>query len=131
MSIKTIEKSFTNIQEFFSWKEKEKSENFLCFSKQRVTSGSEIASKLYYVCQHDGHSKAHLRKEQPDRRTNERYHYERFKRDTFCPARMNLKLHKSDNTLLLMYMRAHNHPIGIENTAHQPTPTRAECIEFN
>ena len=33
----TIEKNFTNMQEFFSWKEKEESENFLYFSKQRGT----------------------------------------------------------------------------------------------
>ena len=66
----TIEENFTNMQEFFSWNEKEESENFLCFSKQRGTSSSEIASNMYYVCQHDGHSKAHRRKEDTLRETH-------------------------------------------------------------
>ena len=58
------------MQELFPWKEKEESENFLYFSKQRGTSSSEVGSNMYYVCQHDGHSKAHRRKEEPDRKTN-------------------------------------------------------------
>ena len=37
VDFQTIEKNFTNMQEFFSWKEKEESENFLYFSKQRGT----------------------------------------------------------------------------------------------
>ena len=36
---------------------------------------------------------------------------------------MNVKLHESDSTVLVMCIRAHNHPIGVENTVHQPTPT--------
>ena len=123
VDIQTIEKSFTNMQEFFSWKEKEESENFLYFSKQRGTSSSEIASNMYYVCQHDGHSKAHRRKEEPDRKTNKRYHHGRIKRDAFCPARTNVKLHESDSTVSVTYIRAHNHPIGVENTIYQPAPT--------
>ena len=106
----------------FSWKEKDESEMFLYFSKQRSTSSREIASNMYYVCQHDGHSKAHRRKEE-DRKRNERYHHGRIKRDTFCPARMNVKLHKSDTTVSVTYIGAHNHPLGVENTVHQPTPT--------
>ena len=78
---------------------------------------------MYYVCQHDGHSKAHRRKEEPDRKTNKRYHHGRIKRETFCPARMNVKLHESESTVSVTYIRAHNHPIGVENTVHQPTPT--------
>ena len=78
---------------------------------------------MYYVCQHDGHSKAHRRKEEPDRKMNKRYHHGRIKRETFCPARMNVKLHESESTVSVTYIRAHNHPIGVENTVHQPTPT--------
>ena len=44
-------------------------------------------------------------------------------RETFCPARMNVKLHESGSTLSVMYIRGHNHPIGVENPVHQPTPT--------
>ena len=77
---------------------------------------------MYYVCQHDSHSKAQRRKEEPDRQTNKRYHHERIKRDTFCPARMNVKLHESHSTVSVTYIRAHSHPIGVENTVHQPTP---------
>ena len=123
VDVQTIEKNFTNMQEFFSWKEKEESENFLYFSKQRGTSSSEIASNMYYVCQHDGHSKAHRRKEEPERKTNKRYHHGRIKRGTFCPARMKVKLHENDSTVSVTYIRAHNHPVGIENIAHQPTST--------
>ena len=123
VDIQTVEKNFTNMQEFFSWKEKEESENFLYFSKQRGTSSSEIASNMYYVCQHDGHSKAHRRNKEPERKTNKRYHHGRIKRGTFCPARMNVKLHERDSTVSVTYIRAHSHPNGIENTAHQPTPT--------
>ena len=83
------------MQEFFSWKEKEESENFLYFSKQRGTSNSGIASNMYYVCQHHSHSKAHRRKEEPDQKTNKRYHHhKRIKRDTFCQAKMNVKFMK-------------------------------------
>ena len=121
--IQTIEKKCTNIQEFFSWKEKEESENFLYFSKQLGTSSSEIASNMYYVCQHDGHSKAHRRKEEPERKTYKRHHHGRIKRGTVCTARINVKLHESDSTVSVTYIRAHNHPVGIENTAHQPTLT--------
>ena len=78
---------------------------------------------MYYVCQHDGHSKAHRRKEEPNRKTNKRYHHGKIKRGTFCPARMNVKFHESDNTVSVTYIRAHNHPIGVENTVHKPTPT--------
>ena len=102
---------------------KRRNENFLYFSKQRGTSSSEIASNIYYVCQHDGHSKAHRKKEEPKRKTNKIYHHGRIMRGTFCLARMNVKLHESDSTVSVTYIRAHNHPIGIENTAHQPTPT--------
>ena len=123
VDFQTIEKNFTNMQEFFSWKEKEESENFPYFSKQRGTSSSEVASNMYHVCQHYGHSKAHRRKEEPDRKTNKRYHHGRIKRDTFCPARMNVKLHESDSTVSVTYIRAHNHLIGVENTVHQPTST--------
>ena len=77
---------------------------------------------MYYVCQHDGHSKAQRRKEEPDRKTNKRYHHGRTKRDAFCPLRMNVKLHESDRTVSVTYIRAHNHPIGAENTVHHPTP---------
>ena len=123
VDFQTIEKNFTNMQEFFSWKEKEESENFPYFSKQRGTSSSEVASNMYHVCQHYGHSKAHRRKEEPDRKTNKRYHHGRIKRDTFCPARMNVKFHESDSTVSVTYIRAHNHLIGVENTVHQPTST--------
>ena len=78
---------------------------------------------MYHVCQHDGHSKAHRRKEAPDRKMNKRYHHGRIKRDAFCPARMKVKLHESDITVSVMYIRAYNHPIGVENTIHQPIPT--------
>ena len=78
---------------------------------------------MYYVCQHDGHSKAHRRKEEPKRKTNKIYYHGRIKKETFCPARMNVKLHESDSTVSVMYIRAYNHPIGIENTVHQPTLT--------
>ena len=71
---KLLKKNFTNMQGFFSWKEKVESENYLCFSKQRVTSRSEIASNVYCVCQHGSHTKAHHRKEEPDRKTNKRHH---------------------------------------------------------
>ena len=108
---------------FFSWNQKEESENFLYFSKQRSTNSGEIASNMYYVCQHGSHTKAHHRKEEADGKTNKRYHHGRTKRDTFCPARMNVKLHENDSTVLVMCIRAHNHPIGVENTVHQPTPT--------
>ena len=62
------------MQGFFSWKEKEESENYLYFSKQRGTSRSEIASNVYYVCQHGSHTKVHHRKEEPDHQTNKRRH---------------------------------------------------------
>ena len=87
------------MQEFFSWKEKERSEK--------------------YFCQNDGHSKARRRKEEPDRETKKGYHHGRIKRDTFCSARMNVKLHESDSMVSVTYIRAHNQPIGIENTVHQ------------
>ena len=78
------------MQESFSWEEKEESENFnFNFSKPRGTSSSEIAINMYYVCQHDGHSKAYRGKEKPDHGTNKRYHLGRIKRDTFRPARMS------------------------------------------
>ena len=47
--ISTIEKNVTNMQDFFSWKEKKGSQNFLCFTKQRGTSSSEIASNMLFV----------------------------------------------------------------------------------
>ena len=47
VDIQTIEKTFTNMQEFFSRNENEESENFLYFSKQSGTSSSEIASCMY------------------------------------------------------------------------------------
>ena len=36
---------------------------------------------------------------------------------------MNVKLHESDRTVSVTYIREHNHPIGVENTVHQPTLT--------
>ena len=44
-------------------------------------------------------------------------------RETFCPGRMNVKLHESDSTVSVTYIRGHNHPIGVENPVYQPTPT--------
>ena len=46
VDFQTIEKNFTNMQEFLSWKEKEESENFLYFSKQRVLA----VAKLQVIC---------------------------------------------------------------------------------
>ena len=36
-----------------------------------------------------------------------------------------MKLHESDSTVSVTHIRAHNQPIGIKNTVHQPTPTSA------
>ena len=36
---------------------------------------------------------------------------------------MNVKLRESDSPVSVTYIRAHNHPIGVENTVHKPTPT--------
>ena len=55
--------------------------------------------------------------------TARRYHHGRIKRDALCPARMNVKLHESDSTVSVTYIRAHNHAIGVENTVRQPVPT--------
>ena len=46
VDFQTIEKNFTNMQEVLSWKEKEESENFLYFSKQRVLA----VAKLQVIC---------------------------------------------------------------------------------
>ena len=106
--ISKLLKNIKNMQEFFSWKEKEESKSFLYFSKQRGNSSTEIGSNMYHVCQHDGHSKAH----EPDHKTNERYNHGRIKRDTFCPSRMNVKLHESDSTVSVTYIRANKEKVS-------------------
>ena len=55
--------------------------------------------------------------------TARRYYHGRIKRDALCPARMNVKLHESDSTVSVTYIRAHNHANGVENTVRQPVPT--------
>ena len=35
---------------------------------------------------------------------------------------MNVKLHESDSTVSVTFIRAYNHPIGVQSTVHQPTP---------
>ena len=37
---------------------------------------------------------------------------------------MNVKLHESDRMVSVTYIREYNHPIGVENTVHQPTLTK-------
>ena len=122
VDFQTIKKNLQICRSFFHGKKKKKVRTFYTLVNSDGTSSSEVGSNMYYVCQHDGHSKAHRRKEEPDRKTNKRYHHRRIKRETFCPAKMNVKLHESDSTVSVTFIRAYNHPIGVQNTVHQPTP---------
>ena len=112
-----LKKTLQICRSFFHGIKKKKAKTFY------TLVNSAVLAVVYYVCQYDGHTKAHRRKEETDRKLNQRYHHGRTKRDTFCPARMNVKLHESDSTVSVTRIRAHNHPIGIKNTVHQPTPT--------
>ena len=47
------------------WKEKEELRNFVYSSKQRGDGESEMIFHKYFVCQHDGHVKAHRKEAEP------------------------------------------------------------------
>ena len=70
VDFQTIKKNLQICRSFFHGKKKKKVRTFYTLVNSDGTSSSEVGSNMYYVCQHDGHSKAHRRKEEPDRKTN-------------------------------------------------------------
>ena len=120
---KLLKKTLQICKNFFHGKKKKKVKTFYILVNSVVLAVVKLRVTCIMFCQHDGHSKAHRRKEEPERKTNKRYHHGRIKRGTFCPARMKVKLHENDSAVSVTYIRAHNHPIGIGNTAQQPTST--------
>ena len=108
------------MQEFFSWKEKVRTFYTL------VNSAVLAVAKLQAICIMFANMMVTVKlivekKNLTAKRINDIIMREL--RETFCRARMNVKLHESDSTVSVTYIRGHNHPIGVEYPVYQPTPT--------
>ena len=117
-----------NEKKFMEWKEKEELRNFVYYSKQRGDGESEMITDKHFVCQHDGHAKAHRKAAEPARKTSRKFRRGHIKSDRFCPSRMTCHINKATNAVRVEHISAHSHPVNLANTVCQSIPlaTRQE-----
>ena len=108
---------FTSLDNFLSWKEEEESQNHIYYSKQTSTKGT----KMYYICQKDGHSMPHRSKGNEQRKTVRRNKKGVVKTGMFCPSRMICKVDQK-GAINVNYIQTHSHPIEFKDTLHHPIP---------
>ena len=77
----------------------------------------------YFVCQHDGHAKAHRKAAEPTRKISRKFRKDQVKCYRFCPFRMTCHINKATNAVRVEYASAHNHPVSYANTIYQPIPS--------
>ena len=102
---------------------KEELRNFVYYLKQRGDGESEMIIHKYFVCQHDGHAKAHRKEAEPARKTSRKFRRGQVKSNRFCPSRMTCHINKATNAVCVEYISAHSHPVNSANTVYQPIPS--------
>ena len=112
--------NFPNEKKFMEWKEKEELRNFVYYSKQRCDGESEMIIHKYFVCQHDGHAKAHRKEAEPARKTSRKFRRGQVKSNRFCPSRMTCHINKATDAVCVEYISAHSQPVNLANTVYQP-----------
>ena len=113
---------FPSMDDFYQWKEREESTNFVYFSVQGGASTSQYAKNHYFVCQHNGPDRPHRKKTEPARLTNRTNKKGSIKTGLTCPARMLVKQNFADDSVDVTYIRTHSHDISFNNTEHHPMP---------
>jgi hypothetical protein len=77
--------------------------------------------ETYLVCQHEGSSRAHRKKGEPDRLGGPSHGKGRIKKDDQCLSRIDVHI-KSDGSVQASYFHDHDHPIVRSDLAHQGVP---------
>ena len=106
--------------------EKEELRKFVYYSKQRGDGESETIIHKHFVCQHDGHAKAHRKEAEPARKTSRKFRRGQVKSNRFCPSRMTCHINKATNAVCVEYISAHSHPVNSANTVYQPIPSTTQ-----
>ena len=115
---------FENMDAFLDWKENEQGDNHVYFVKQRGLRFHKGWYDQHYYCQRDGSARAHVKKGQPERKTNRRAKKGVTKTGIACPAKMSVKYQKGERKVSVIYTKTHSHPINILDTQFHPIPKR-------
>ena len=115
---------FENMEAFLDWKEAEQTENHVYFVKQRGLRFHKGWYDQHYYCQRDGSARAHVKKGQPERKTNRRAKKGVTKTGIACPAKMSVKYQKGEKKVSVIYTKTHSHPINILDTQFHPISKR-------
>ena len=115
---------FENMDAFLDWKELEETENHVYFVKQRGLRFHKGWYDQHYYCQRDGSARAHVKKGQPERKTNRRAKKGVTKTGIACPAKMSVKYQKGERKVSVIYTKTHSHAISITDTQFHPIPKR-------
>ncbi|XP_034241085.1 uncharacterized protein LOC117645185 [Thrips palmi] len=105
-----ISKSFSSLDDFVTWKEKEEEKTYSYFSMH--TGESRKGGHVYFYCQHDGLAKPDLKKTSGKRGCG------KVKKGNLCIAFM--KVHKTENDIKVEYYPCHSHPLDPQDFQHQP-----------
>ena len=77
----------------------------------------------YFVCQHDGHAKAHRKAAEPMRETSRKFRRVQAKSNPFIPSRMTCHINKATNAVRVEYISTHSHLVNLANTEYHPIPS--------
>ena len=124
MATQKSELSFDNEEKFFAWKEREESQNFAYFSKERGAIKSSLCIHQTYACQRDGSSRSHKAKGCPARKTSRRMSKGCVKTDITCPARIITAKCLDTGKVKVTYYRSHSHPLLSSDIQYHPLPLK-------
>ncbi|XP_030843627.1 uncharacterized protein LOC115924911 [Strongylocentrotus purpuratus] len=118
------ELSFATVEKFLAWKEREESQNFAYFSKERGAIQSSLCIHQTYACQRNGSSRSHKAKGSPARTTSRKKSQGCVKTDMICPARIiTAKCLKTGN-LKVTYYSSHSHRLLSSDIKFHPLPQK-------
>ena len=83
----------------------------------------------YFVCQHDGHGRAHRKAAERTRKTSREFRRGQLKSNRFCRSRITCHINKATNTVRVKYILADSHPVNLANPVYQPIPSTT-CEEI-
>ena len=114
--------NFATEQEFFDWKEKIEEVSCVYFSKQYASYTSKNFISHNFLCQNDGHGKAHRKVGDELPKTSRRNKKGKIKTGGTCPAKMRCRKSLIDGSCDVEYIKSHNHSISSKDIQHHPIP---------
>ncbi|XP_072164983.1 uncharacterized protein [Diadema setosum] len=124
MSTQKSELSFESEDKFFAWKEREESQNYAYFSKERGAIKSSLCIHQTYACQRNGSSRSHKAKGSPARKTSRKMSKGCVKTDMICPARIITAKCLKTGHVKVTYYRSHSHPLLSSDIKFHPLPQK-------